>query len=216
MNIVDKIAADWKGAQSSSEEDLWGWQWGGSTSIDQARDFLSPRVSGRVLEVGCGGGKYTKLLCEMADEVISSDVHEVALEEASAYAPEAEYVLIDGEGLRPGFKYDYFDVVVILDVLQHLPQSLTLKYLIDARKVGFSIVFDLPDVTLSHGREHFHRAACNKVWRKLFDLGYMTYYSEDMIEVMMDIAGWVPEKIGEMGCLGPRDSVYYGVRGEQK
>jgi SAM-dependent methyltransferase len=211
VSIVEKIARDWEDAQAAwDSDDVWGWQWGGQASLDQVSELIAPHVYGRVLEVGCGGGKYTRLLLELADEVVATDVHELAIAQTKAYAPEAEVVLIDGEGLIQHFKRNSFDMVVSLDVMQHLPQTLVQKYLFDAYKVANNVIIDLPDISTEFGQEHYHRAVANKVWRKLFDLGYMTYYHPAQIEVMLEMVGWEPIWLGEVGCLGPRDVLYLG------
>jgi SAM-dependent methyltransferase len=71
-------------------EDLWkrGDPWDTDTSeFEQAKysrelEVLGGRRYRRALEIGCGAGSFTRLLAEIADEVVAIDIAESAIERA--------------------------------------------------------------------------------------------------------------------------------------
>jgi SAM-dependent methyltransferase len=86
-------------------------------------DFLRARCAGkRVLEYGCGQGKYTPRLVEFGGEVTAIDLSETAVEHARAGARaagvEAEFRAMDAEALD--FPDHTFDVICGNAILHHL------------------------------------------------------------------------------------------------
>lgn len=216
MDAVKRIKEDWElhqldGKENPHKDKPWGWQWGSDVIVEQVMVLVEEKIYGRVLEIGCGGGKWTKVLCDLADSVCAIDVHERAIVESATYEPRAEYKLSDGETIP--YNKDEFDCVFTWDVFLHLPIPLVTQYLMESRRVGKSVIFALPDLTTKCGEEMFRDVVRAKKWRDMFSYGYMTYYAPQQIEEMMRVAGWGTRvKVGTVGVSRPRDTVYYGER----
>ena len=78
---------------------------------------------GRALDVGCGNGKFTRVLARICGDVTGIDVKERRIEDARKAAPEAagkiDYRVASGEDLP--FPDSHFDVVVFSNSLHHIP-----------------------------------------------------------------------------------------------
>lgn len=74
----------------------------------------------RVLEVGCGAGRHTRAIKHYRPEsrVNGCDLSERAIEEAKAAGGEIDYRI--GDALNLPYGEGDFDIVVILDVLEHV------------------------------------------------------------------------------------------------
>jgi methionine biosynthesis protein MetW len=73
----------------------------------------------RVLDVGCGFGYFLKKCDEKQWETYGVDISEYAISEAETYT-KAKLLLQNVENGLPTFGDEYFDLVVILDVIEHL------------------------------------------------------------------------------------------------
>ena len=80
------------------------------------------QVGGRLLEVGCGAGRYTRAFLHYRPDlqVAGCDISRVALAEARAADPahRIEYKL--GDALNLPYEDDSFDIVVLFDVFEHV------------------------------------------------------------------------------------------------
>jgi SAM-dependent methyltransferase len=92
-------------------------------AIRRACRQLVPRGA-RVLEIGCGGGSITKSLQKRASRVVSLDIspQNIAIARQFASAPNTEFVTLDILE-KPAVldQYGDFDVVLLADVVEHIP-----------------------------------------------------------------------------------------------
>jgi len=220
-NVVDGIRTDWEHNQRirtrAKEGKVWGWQWGGEKTFEQVASLgIKDYIKGKVLEIGCGGGKWTKHLLDSydVDAITAIDVHTVAIEETRAYEPRARVLLSNGETLD--FPDSSFDTVFCFDVLLHLPPPLVGQYMAEAYRVakkGGRFVSVLPDMASPLGRPRWKRQVQNKLWRRMYTYGFMTFYTWDMIYTMMDLAGWPKiQALGHIGAVDDRDLVFMGSK----
>jgi len=77
--------------------------------------------SGRVLDVGCGMGRYAALVAEYGGEVVGVDVSR-AVEKAAELWPQCSFVQADI--IDPPFAPESFDLVYSFGVLHHLPDPI--------------------------------------------------------------------------------------------
>jgi 2-polyprenyl-3-methyl-5-hydroxy-6-metoxy-1,4-benzoquinol methylase len=111
------------------------------------RDFLLAHVSAgeRVLDVGCGEGRFTKELMGMGARAVGIDVAEEPLRRARARHPELELRLV-AEDDPWELADSSFDVVWAGEVIEHVAD--TAAWLSEVRRVlrsGGSLLVSTPD-----------------------------------------------------------------------
>ena len=79
--------------------------------------LIPPHAS--VLDFGCGVGRVTGVLSQIARTVIGADISAVALSRASRIVPTAVFCMLPGEGTLP-FAPESFDWIVSMICLQHI------------------------------------------------------------------------------------------------
>lgn len=129
-------------------ETLWQGVPAGLEPSDFAvrRRFLLEHVEAgdRVLDVGCGEGRFAAELLRVGALVVGIDVAEEPLARARALAPELDLRLVDGEG-RWGLPDASFDVVWAGEVIEHVAD--TAGWLSELRRVlrsGGSLLLSTP------------------------------------------------------------------------
>lgn len=78
------------------------------------------------IDVGCGNGIYTLTLATHAKQVVGIDINDKALHEAlisqeKCNASNVHFVLMSAETI--GFPKDYFDVVMLVETLEHIQKE---------------------------------------------------------------------------------------------
>ena len=203
-----QIAEDWEREHASTLRDddhPWGFHWGGDSHMVWVEEILEHEFKDkRVFEIGCGGGKYSKLILDLgASELLACDVHTTAVDGAYEYEPRGRYVLSDGENIPA--EDDSFDLVFTYDVLLHLPPSLVVQYLTEGRRVAPEMIVQFPSLDLKGGCDWFGQYVVSKAWRNPYHLGYFNFYADAQIRAYAQIAGW--PYIKELGA-NERDKVW--------
>lgn len=89
-------------------------------AMDWALKHIPPKaLGGRVLDAGCGTGRWARLLVDRGASVVGVDLSPTAIATARALVPEAEFHCQDL--LAVTFPPQHFDLIVSVTVLQHLP-----------------------------------------------------------------------------------------------
>lgn len=83
--------------------------------LEKVIEIFSKEKIGRVLDLGCGNGDYSKKLKELGFEVIGSDLDEGRFK----YKNEVEFKKCDISEKLP-FLDDFFDYVLLSEVIEHL------------------------------------------------------------------------------------------------
>lgn len=214
--IIDRLRRDWQADLQRHKltvpDMVYGYRWGQPEMFDNMLVATSQFITGPTLEIGCGGGRWTRWLYDRAGvpSVIGLDIHQDALDLARAYEPRAAYVLGNGEQL-PEVEVE---TVFSFDVFLHLPTELVLSYLCQAGQLkGVQhIVFCLPDVTTEAGMAKVAGQMERKSWRDPYDLGFMHCYALPEVFMLLDYAGW---EMIDCGLLADgefvRDRIYVGA-----
>lgn len=94
---------------------------------------LLPRISSRILDLGCGDGYLTGAMASLGHEVTGSDPSLTALsfarEKTRQTRIQGSMTFIHHEGCQTSLPAEYFDVVVLADVIEHVesPAALLLE-----------------------------------------------------------------------------------------
>jgi ubiquinone/menaquinone biosynthesis C-methylase UbiE len=136
----DFYEAVWAGLPDDPEP--WAWK--------RRRALLlgAVRPGERVLDLGCGAGRFVAALREAGADPVGVELAQAALERARRNVPGADLRLTAPDGSLP-LPHGEFDVVWCSEVLEHVPD--TVAFLTEARRVlkrGGRLLVTVPD----HGR----------------------------------------------------------------
>ncbi len=153
----------------------------------------------RVLDVGCGEGRFAAELARAGARVVAVDVAEEPLRRARARHPELDLRLVDGEGSWE-LADACFDVVWAGEVIEHVVD--TAAWLSEVRRVlrsGGRLLVSTP----AHGRLRLARMALSRrAFAQHFDpLGdHLRFYSRETLSRLIGEFGF--EQINVRGAGG--------------
>jgi 2-polyprenyl-3-methyl-5-hydroxy-6-metoxy-1,4-benzoquinol methylase len=189
---------------SEYHEQLWQGVPQGLEPADFAlrRRFLLENVAAgqRVLDVGCGEGRFTAELVRAGAQAVGVDVAEEPLRRARALHPQLDLRLLDGEGAWE-LPDAGFDVVWAGEVIEHVAD--TAAWLSEVRRVlrsGGSLLASTP----AHGRLALVRVALSRrAYAEHFDPrgDHLRFYSRDTLADLLGGFGF--ESINVRSAGGP-------------
>jgi len=110
-----------------------------------------------VLDIGCATGMLTNYLCRRCKDVVGVDCNAALIEVAKRNVP-AEFVVDDALHYTATCERT-FDVVFVLDLLEHLQRDHTVELLTNIRKIlndgGFAVV-RVPNANCIHSMGMFY------------------------------------------------------------
>ncbi|HAZ07739.1 MAG TPA: hypothetical protein DCZ01_04265 [Elusimicrobia bacterium] len=115
-------------ARADKTRRSFGWEWlryPGSRPGDKAvfleETMIAPEefAGNRVLDAGCGMGRYGAVAISLGAEVVALDLSESLLRMAEAARTEPRLHPVEGDLLHPPFKKGVFDIVYSQGVLHH-------------------------------------------------------------------------------------------------
>lgn len=172
MKLTESKTAD-RGTPTALRSECWG--------VKRRFEFLLKYSSLRgksILDLGCGFGAYSKFaMSSGADLVVGLDINQRFLKNGKS----AEMVEASGDSIP--FKDSCFDVVLMIEVLEHLPDEK--KALLEVRRIlknGGLLFITVPNKLYpfeTHGMQ-----ICNTNLENLFGIG-------------IPFLSWLPLKIRE-------------------
>jgi SAM-dependent methyltransferase len=114
----------WEDAPQDPEP--WAWARRRALLLGEARH------GERVLDLGCGTGRFVAALRDAGADAVGVELAETALRRARENAPGADLRLVEPDGSLP-LDHGSFDLVWCSEVLEHVPD--TAHLLLEARRV---------------------------------------------------------------------------------
>ncbi|MCM8794452.1 MAG: class I SAM-dependent methyltransferase [Candidatus Omnitrophica bacterium] len=142
---------------------------------------VKPFLGARVLEVGCGGGHFTRLLLDR-ERVVSTDISKIYVEEVAGRHKNLEnfsafvFDILDPSLLS--LSSEQFDTVVCLNVLEHIEDDATaLSHIGSVLAPGGRLILLVPALKWLYGEmdradRHFRRYTKKELSCKLSDASF--------------------------------------------
>jgi 2-polyprenyl-3-methyl-5-hydroxy-6-metoxy-1,4-benzoquinol methylase len=191
-------------ASEDYHEALWDAVPEGLEPVDFARrsDFLLGhiRAGERVLDVGCGEGRFAAELVKAGAEVVGIDVAAEPLRRARERHPELDLRQISAEGAWP-LQDASFDAVWAGEVIEHVAD--TAGWLSEARRVlrsGGELLLSTPD----HGRMRMLRwALAPRAFDAHFDprADHLRFYRSRTLSELLEDFGFQDVEVRRAGGL---------------
>jgi SAM-dependent methyltransferase len=231
VDAVDALRATWSRYPQEWKADpglsmgaeTLGEEWGGPEFADRVIELVEPYLGAQadVLELGCGGGKFSRRLAPRCRSLLCSDISPEMIDHTRSTLSErglgenVDYAVLNGVDFS-GVPNESADFIFSYDVQLHLPPENVFSYMLDARRVlRDNGVFMLHQVNLaSHGgMEHFLKQYFGGSWRLDFHnprrRGHMYFMSGDQMRAIADTARFVVDEIvGEFPPTEPGHVVH--------
>jgi len=150
---------------------------------------LSVKPGDRVLDIGAADGSVAKVLVERGCRVWAVEMDERAAGEAAFVCERV--VIHDAETLdfRDAFDGNQFDVVLLLDVLEHLQNPLAvLKNAAGLLLPGGRIVASIPNVTHGAVRLNLLRGRFTYTETGLLDRSHLRFFDREAVDCLFNDA----------------------------
>jgi ubiquinone/menaquinone biosynthesis C-methylase UbiE len=147
-----------------------------------------PGASLHLLDVGCGTGANLPMLREAVGaqgKVVGIDFSPLALQFAASHPGSSQVCLLQGDAQRLPFADASFDVVTMLDVLEHLPDDeMALQEVLRVLRPGGYYIFSVPayrhlwsrhDEVLHHFRRYEYRTLRHLLRRQGFRIELLSF-----------------------------------------
>lgn len=161
-----------------------------------------------VIDLGCGGGKYTQYLAPLCKQVIAIDISMQMLRRAAAYLDSqgisnVQYLLNDGKSF--GDIGSPIDLVFSYDVFLHLSIELVYSYLLDGQRVlkdGGVFILHQVNILTEDMLERLEFQTEKELWQYQLGaplaIGRQFFSTPEMSKVVAHRAGYEVIKEGSM------------------
>jgi SAM-dependent methyltransferase len=203
-----KYARDWDDRPDLNlGVDTLGEEWGGAAFSERivtevAAPYLGPQVD--VLELGCGGGKFSAHLRPRTRTLLCADISADMLARTRKHVGEGEdvdYLKLNGRDFA-GVADASVDFIFSYDVLLHLQPQNVFSYLLAARRIlrpGGVFLIHAINLAAPGGAYHFEVQYVHDTWRRTFEdpqrLGHIYYMSEDQLSSLATLARFTMDRL---------------------
>jgi 2-polyprenyl-3-methyl-5-hydroxy-6-metoxy-1,4-benzoquinol methylase len=187
-----------------------GEEWGSPALADLVVEELAgPYLAGSVdvLELGCGGGKFSMRLAPRSGSLMCTDISDEMIGQtratltANGLGTNVDYRRLNGIDFE-GIPSNSIDFVFSYDVLLHLQPQNLFSYLFDARRIlraGGVFMLHQIDLTTPGGMDHFLVQYQHETWKHdLGDMrrrGHIFFMSEDQLRALAAESGFSVDRI---------------------
>lgn len=185
-----------------------GEEWGGPAFADYIVELVAPYLGTDVdvLELGCGGGKFSRRLAPRCRSLVCTDISAEMIEQTrdevrrAGCGDNVSYRVLNGVDFT-GVADASVDFIFSYDVQLHLQPQNVFSYMLDARRVLRDAgVFMLHQINLASegGMNHFLGQYAGGTWKRSFDdprrRGHIYFMSADQMLALASEAGLPVER----------------------
>jgi SAM-dependent methyltransferase len=165
--------------------------------LDTLLRTACPGESARVLDVGCGTGANVSVLRSHARRVVGLDFRPEGI--ANARQQHTGALFVRGNATRLPFEAGTFDVVTVLDVLEHVDDEAALDEIRRVLRPGGAIVISVPampwlwsyrDVDAGHVRRYQRRRLMGLLRGSRLELQRLNYYQCILFPLLLARVFW--------------------------
>lgn len=148
-------------------------QWYNQWTLNLFKDYLE----GKILEVGCGIGNFTKTLTS-SGKIWAIDIDKEFVKQTKEFCIKANVGLGDVEKGKYFFKDKQFDTIVCINVLEHIQNDIeSLDNIYKLLKSNGRLILLVPIHNFLYGEidksiGHYRRYNPDKLTGKMLELGY--------------------------------------------
>jgi SAM-dependent methyltransferase len=190
--VRDFYQSFWAGAPADPEP--WAWERRRALLLGEARP------GERVLDLGCGAGRFLAALREAGAEPVGVEIAEAAAARARANVPGADVRVLERDGSLP-LGHGEIDLVWCSEVLEHIPD--VAHALLEVRRVlrpGGRLLATVP----FHGRVQAAAIALTRFDAHFDPLGqHVRHFTRSSLAATLDHAGFAPVEIAAAGGVPP-------------
>jgi SAM-dependent methyltransferase len=172
------------------------WAWGRRRALLLAE----ARPGERVLDLGCGAGRFLRALNEAGVDAVGVELAQAAAERARANAPGADIRLLETDGSLP-LGHGEIDLVWCSEVLEHVAD--TAHALLEVRRVlrpGGRLLVTVP----FHGRVQGAAVALTRFEAHYDPLGqHLRFYTRRSLAGALTAAGFDDVRVAAEGGVPP-------------
>lgn len=175
LDTYDKEAAEW----SATHDQIEFWQ-------SEVAEFQQLMPSGRIIEIGAGGGRDARLLIAAGYDYLGTDISQPMLDEAAKRNPGAKYEQ------KSIYDLDYpaetFDGFWMSNTLHHIPKERVPEALLSVHRILRSGAIGFISVKEGEGEKmvsEVSEADVQGTYQRLF-----SYFKEDEMRGLLEGSGF--------------------------